>query len=395
MVFALAPGCGRIGYGAASGDGVSVGIDATPLDGLPSGWTSSTPTRVSATGGAGASPAIVPVGLAFTLVYVQRRGGSVHVFASFLAEAGEKLDPDAQVTVDGSGCAAPSVAQNGSGYVVAWRDARNPSFDLYAVSLDASGGRTGADVQLSSAATDAQAPRLVVAGSTSLVAYQEESMNETGVVYRAFQPTGPSGVIVSLSPITSTASGPAAAFDGQGFGFAWADDRSGSGDQVFYVRGDGNGVTTGAIPLTAAPASTKALAMVWAGDRYAVAYGNGADGLHLSTFDATATAVADDPILPAAAGARLDAASLAWTGASYGLAWVDYRDGGGDVYFGAFDVGGALIGEPLQVATSPDTSSVEPALAWNGHAFGLAWHQTPTTTSAPEEGIYFVSLTPP
>lgn len=78
--------------------------------------------------------------------------------------------------------------------------------------------------------------------------------------------------------------------------------------------------------------------------------------------------------------------TLVWTGAGYGLAWVDYRDGNSEIYFARLDGAGAVVGA-LQRITSTAEASEGQVLAWNGSEFGLAWtegfYQAPT---------YFVRL---
>jgi len=64
--------------------------------------------------------------------------------------------------------------------------------------------------------------------------------------------------------------------------------------------------------------------------------------------------------------------SLVWTGAQFGLAWQDERDGNEELYFARLDVHGVKQGADVRV-TNDGAPSVDPSLAWTGSGFGVAW----------------------
>ena len=71
---------------------------------------------------------------------------------------------------------------------------------------------------------------------------------------------------------------------------------------------------------------------------------------------------------PAAADVRVTsffdasrAPSLAWTGSEYGVAWSDFRDGDGDVYFARLSSGGLKLGAERRVT---DAAAVLASMIW-------------------------------
>lgn len=64
--------------------------------------------------------------------------------------------------------------------------------------------------------------------------------------------------------------------------------------------------------------------------------------------------------------------SLVWTGALFGLAWQDQRDGNDEVYFARLDADGTKQGSDVRV-TNQTAPSGEASLVWTGTEFGVAW----------------------
>ncbi len=68
--------------------------------------------------------------------------------------------------------------------------------------------------------------------------------------------------------------------------------------------------------------------------------------------------------------------SVAWNGSAWGVAWEE-RNGSaqGEIFFQRFDSTTlAPIGSPVNISQS-DTPSQQPAVAWNGSQFGVAWFE--------------------
>ena len=80
---------------------------------------------------------------------------------------------------------------------------------------------------------------------------------------------------------------------------------------------------------------------------------------------------------------------LAWTGEGFGLTWQDTRTRHREVYFAALDAEGTQQTRDLQLTNSA-AGSGEPEIAWSGESFGLAWLEAPDA----EPGLYFGTLDP-
>ncbi|RYE89645.1 MAG: hypothetical protein EOO75_11465 [Myxococcales bacterium] len=80
------------------------------------------------------------------------------------------------------------------------------------------------------------------------------------------------------------------------------------------------------------------------------------------------------PIGPKVNGSTGDAQGgpMVWTGDRYGMAWSDRRNGDYEIYANTFGPDGAKLGPDVRVSDQPGFS-VNPALAWTGTRFFVAW----------------------
>ncbi len=97
-----------------------------------------------------------------------------------------------------------------------------------------------------------------------------------------------------------------------------------------------------------------------------------------STFPAVAAKVCATQLSLDRAWARFPA--VAWNGASWGVAWQERTGGAQDeIFFQRFDSTSlAPIGAPVNISQT-DSSSQQPAVAWNGSQFGVAWFEDQRT----------------
>ncbi|RMG43968.1 MAG: hypothetical protein D6718_10790 [Acidobacteria bacterium] len=84
----------------------------------------------------------------------------------------------------------------------------------------------------------------------------------------------------------------------------------------------------------------------------------------------------------------------AWTGAEYGLVYSEALSGtiDGDLFFQRIDASGDDVGPPLPVTTGGRRSSSDPAIAWNGREFGVAWRDKQAADPAAPYRIYFTRI---
>ena len=127
----------------------------------------------------------------------------------------------------------------------------------------------------------------------------------------------------------------------------------------------GVGGATNAFDASIAP-TTFDFAIAWADER------DGGDSeIYFRRFGSNGNPLQDPLRVTNAAGLSTEA-SVAISGGSYGVAWVDTRDGNQEVYVQRLFVNGQLFDDPIRI-TADFNRSFNPVINANPHGFGLTW----------------------
>lgn len=115
--------------------------------------------------------------------------------------------------------------------------------------------------------------------------------------------------------------------------------------------------------------------IVWNGQDYATSYIDNLDNsVHFRRFFADGTPATDSlSILPAANGEQ---SALVWNGNGYGVAFQFYDGSYYVIYFCRLSVDGAPIGTPVQISFYESTATGNcfmPSIAWSGSSYAITW----------------------
>jgi len=124
--------------------------------------------------------------------------------------------------------------------------------------------------------------------------------------------------------------------------------------------------------VTNDPGSSTLARLVWTGAEYGVAWEDDRDGdpaIYLARISEDAELL--DEIRMTDGYSKWP--QLVWTGTDYGLAWTDSRTGWFDIFFALVSASGEKIGDDVRVTTYPSVSYLS-SLVGNGPGFGVAWH---------------------
>jgi hypothetical protein len=229
------------------------------------------------------------------------------------------------VTFAASSSTLPALVSNGNGFGLVWQDDRDGNAEVWFARLNAAGERQGDEVQV----TDTNRPSTV----------------------------------------------PALAWNGNGYGVTWAENRDGNFD-VLFARMGLDGRLVGGIAGVAEQATTStAPDIVWNGNGYALAWQDTRDGnaeIYAARFNAGGQRTGEDVRVTDDARPSLDPA-LVWNGAGYGVSWYDRRDGNDEIYFAHLSANGVNTSGDIRVSNAAGTSHL-PSLAWNGREYAVSWY---------------------
>lgn len=198
------------------------------------------------------------------------------LFFGRLDATGAVVDPEApEVQVTGQMFHLPSASLvwNGDGYGLAWEDTRDGNFEIYLSRLDANGTRIGVDTRVTFSPIASIQPTLVWTGSEYGLVWNETNNLEDHVHFTRISPAGvplgPGG------PVTSgpgNVSAPGLAWDGAGYGLAWT-RYSEEGADVYFRHLDAAGTPDGDEVGASTNPSTQVLwSIAWSGEHFGLAW---------------------------------------------------------------------------------------------------------------------------
>jgi hypothetical protein len=284
-------------------------------------------------------PAIVWDGGAYGVAWMASIGSGLEIYFARVAADGTVLVPMTRASTSSGSAYRPAIAWSGSQYAIAWDDTRGTNYEVFLALIDASGTKIGGDITVTT----------------------DDSFDS----YR-----------------------PSIAWNGSGYGIAWADERDGQYEMYFALLDATGTKTTGDLPITSDDNLVSDIpSLVWTGSEYGLAWQDarhGATEIYFNRISAAgAPLIVDYRVTNDAATSQVPV--LAWAGTQYGVAWYDARTTVQDVYFARISVLGVKIGSDVQITSDAATSAI-PSLVWTGAEFGVTWEDN---RDAGEYEIYF------
>ncbi len=365
-----------VAYNAPTGNIEGVRLDASAAVIAPTPLLLST-QNASATE---SDPVLAWNGTNYLVVWVDARNGASDIFGALVDGSGRLLQQDAiAISLAAGAQTSPSVAWNGSAFLVAWDDARNGGHDIYGTRVTAAGGVSSpVGVAYSTATSDQLGPVVAANGATFLVVWEDfragefldnelygTRVNSAGTVLDA------AGINVS-GAVPLRPENPAIASDGTNWLVAWTDARNvftgSQGHDIYAARVSSTGTVldAGGKPISTAAHDQNTPAVAWNGTNYLVAWTDvrsNVDG------DIYGTRVNPSGVALSPAGTAISTAPgnqslpvVAFDG-SWLVAWADQRNSRSDIYASRVDANGATsdsAGIPVENTTF---DSGKPALA--------------------------------
>ncbi len=358
--------------------GARVGVDGTVLDpgGIP----------ISSADSSQSWPSVAFDGANYFVVWMDCRDGFFDIYGARVGVDGTVLDPSGiAISTGANDTGWPSVAFDGTNYLVAWGEYISGWWDVY-------GARVGGDgtvldpggMPVSTAVSAQCAPAVAFDGADYLVVWQDGRSNLDEDVYGARVGTDisildPDGIAVSTA--LNDQETPSVAFDGTNYLVVWDDYRTGTSRDIYGARVgmDGSVLDPTGIVISDAADIQECPAVAFDGTNYLVVWDDYRSGTSLDIYGAR---VGTDGALLDPSGIAISAlpdwqvlAAVAFDGANYLVVWDDYRSGTSwDIYGARVGTDGALL-DPSGIAISTASDDQEcPAVAFDGTDYLVVWH---------------------
>jgi len=334
---------------------------------------------------------LVWTGSDYGLAWYDDRGEDWAIYFARLDGGGERIGGDQPITDEDAVAYSPALVWNGSGYGVAWADARHEGgSEIYFALLDASGSKLGDDIRVTDSPGNSWLPTIAFNSSDQeygIAWYDERDQDEDENREIYFTRLDSSGARldeddfrVTQNPEISTV--PSLVWTGSQYAMAWSDSQTGN-EEIFLARLDPSGAPFGTCVLVERPASSTGDECTSDPDCPTVR-GCSADspppwpGFPCSQdfqcqggtcVDLEQACIAASQVTKNAAQSTTP--SLSWTGSEFGLVWRDDRHDMQELYFVSVDSSGELIGlcesveVPLSSSFAPCVGSCPPAKGCN------------------------------
>lgn len=353
--------------------GARVAADGTVLD--PGGFP------ISA--GAGThqhEPKVAPLGDGFVVTFRDTRPTASGVRAARVGAAGDVLDPEGiDVSVGSSDKEHPGVASNAGIALISWSDRRTGNADIRAKRVGADGVLIdGSSFPVTTTPSDDRTPTVAANGTGFLVSW-EDNRGDVPHVYAA-RVSGGGSVLdhggFRVSEVASNRPHPTIASDGAGYlvtWLDWRDDRVPNEVRGRRVGADGTFSDASAF-LAGAPVGYGSTGSAWGRNGYLVSwdqYVNGAD-VFANLLPTSGLPAATDGVLVSAEPSQQLEPAAAWDGTNYLVAWSDTR-AGVDLYAGRVAPDGTALDGSGFLISDAELSQVDARVVWNGTDHLVVW----------------------
>ncbi len=319
------------------------------------------------------SPSIAFDGTNYLVVWEDYRSDTTDIYGARIDASGTVLDTAGIPISTATGYQEhPSIASGGTNYLVVWQDYRNSSYsDIYGARIDTSGVVLDTSGIPISTATDRQeSPSVAFDGTNYLVVWKDARSSIYDDIYGARIDT--SGVVldtagIPISTATDVQGSPSIAFDGTNYFVVWRDYRSGSDYDIYGARMDTSGtiLDTAGIPISTAAGSQCSPSIAFNGTNYLVVWEDERNGSNYDIYSARVSIsgeVLDTAGIPISTSADWEESpSVAFDGTNYLVVWRDYRSGLSDIYGARVSTSGTVI-DSFPVSTQSG-NQFSPAIA--------------------------------
>lgn len=344
------------------------------------------------------NPAVAANGTDWLVVWQHDSGTSswTDVYGARVSQSGTVLDAGGiPISTAVNHQWYPSVASNGSDWLVVWQDARNWNStrnDVFGARVSSRGtvlDRSG--IAVSTAANSQSYPAVAANGTDWLVVWQDARGGGSTDIYGARVNSGGSvldGEGIPVSTAANHQSGPAVAANGTDWLVVWQDGRTGGGVYGARLNRGGTVFDPGGIPISTTPgfqqlpsvaANGTDWLVVWANDR-----GDGSNDIYGVRLDRVGSVLDPGGIPIGVAANNQSTPAVAAGGTHWLVVWQDGRSGlSDDVYGARITRAGTVVdagGIPISTVVNSEYS---PAVASNGTDWLVVWADDRNAASFP------------
>lgn len=331
------------------------------------------------------APAVASNGTDFFVVWADLRNGTSYDIYGGRALSSDGSAPDATslpIATATSDQITPSIAWNGTNYLVVWADGRDgdDTYDLYGQLLASDGSLSGGEIAIvTGLAGSRSTPDVAAVGSTFVVTWADDRGGTDAVYFGRVSSGGAAldgdGILVASAAVPQRNPRINCA-NANNCAIVWAQNETPSEDiRAARIDPAGPSVTDGT-PIEVATVIQRDLSPDLANDgtNYLVAWRRASD-LRLRRFAAATGALVDMTELTIAPANQQSAPAVDFDGTQFYVVWQDSRVNNStyDIYGARVTTAGVVTDATGILVNAQADTQIAPAVAFNGTRHFVAW----------------------
>jgi hypothetical protein len=290
----------------------------------------------------------------------------------------EKAATGALTTASGTDDRFPDVAYDGVTNMVVWSDGRSGTYQIYAARLQTTGGvPDNRGIRIGNGSGIQTEPSIAYNGTDYLVVWQDARNGNNDIFGARVTPAGAVLGEFAISTAAGEQTKPTIAANGATWLVTWEDAQTGAGEvRAARVDSGGSVLDAGGIVVATGATSIRVPAVACDGTQCLVAWNQGGgQGDVLGSLVNVATGTPGTAFTIISQPSDQTQPSIAFDGSNYLVAWSDRRQGSQyDVWAGRVTTAGVVLDvDGVQLVSAAGAQRL-PSVSFNGTEFLVAWH---------------------
>jgi Secretion system C-terminal sorting domain len=333
-------------------------------------------------------PSVMWSGSNYLVVWQDERNGNLDIYGSRVTQSGIVLDPASiAISTANNAQTAPSLAFDNNNFLVVWQDARNSGIlypDIYGARVNQSGLVIDSTSIAISAASNRQSEPSIAFDGTNYLVVWEDGRNDDLLGSRVSS----AGAVLDTNGIAiSTANNiqnyPSVAFDGNNYLVVWQDYRNNPDTSDIYgSRVDPNGVVidTSGIAISTAASNQENPAIGFGNTGFVAVWTDERNGSN--NFDIYGTRISPEGTIIDPSGFAISVianfynqsmASVSCDGTNYLAVWTDEQPANKDILGIRINQTSVILDSlPIPISISPG-NQYSPSVAFDGINYFVTW----------------------